>query len=47
MGVGGQGMGNGWTTGVTAGQEGVAGSEMIGELVYCKGRGQIENVLRH
>lgn len=32
------------TRGVTAGQEGVGGSEMTGELVYRKGREQIENV---
>lgn len=41
VGRGGQGMGNGGNAEVTAGQEGVAGSEMTGELVYGK---QIENV---
>lgn len=33
----------GKATGLTAGQERVAGSEMTGELVYGKGREQIEN----
>lgn len=34
--VGGQVMGNGGNTGVTAGQVGAAGSEMTGELVHGK-----------
>lgn len=44
VGGGGQVMENGRNTGVTAGQGGVAGSEMTKESVYCKGREQIEIV---
>ncbi len=37
MGGGGQVMGNGGNTGVTAGQVEVAGSETTGELVHGRG----------
>lgn len=35
-------VGNGGNTGVTVGQKGVAGCEMIGDLVYGRGE-QMEN----